>query len=101
MKQYLDSRWIKTKDNKWQFQFLVEWDGYDDHTWEPREQIEKDSEQSKQELGEDEDDFDMEEDFYNKHPDAPKHTDPEKDRFTTVTQWSRRKGKTPLQRTRK
>src|SRR5258708_18018226 len=101
MKQYLDSRWIKTKDNKWQFQFLVEWDGYNNHTWEPREQIERDSEQSKHEVGEDERHFDMEEDFYNKHPDAPKHTDPEGDRSTMVTQRSRQKGKTPIRRTRK
>src|SRR5258708_7722342 len=97
MKQYLDSRWIKTRDNKWQFQFLVEWDGYNDHTWEPREQIEKDSENSKQELGEDERHFDMEEDFYNKHPNAPKHINPEGDRFEWFTQRSRRKGKTPIQ----
>jgi hypothetical protein len=101
MKRYLDSRWIKTKDNSWNFQFLVEWEGYDDHTWESRDQIEKDTKDSKQELGEDDDDFDMEEDFYSKHPDAPHHTDPvsERSEWHTVHR-TRRKGKAPIRRRR-
>jgi hypothetical protein len=98
MKQYLDSRWIKMKDNKWDFQFLVEWEGYDDHTWESREQIEKDARESLQQLGEDDDDFDMEEDYYTKHLDAPHHTDPEAERFEQVASRTRRKGKAPIRR---
>ena len=101
MKQYLDSRWVKTKDKKWEFQFLVEWDGYDDHTWESRDQIEKDAKESKQELGEDEDDFDMEEDFYSKHPDAPHHSDPEAERSEWHSVQKKRKGKAPIRKTRR
>jgi len=78
------------------FQFLVEWEGYDDHTWESREQIEKDAKDSKQELGEDDDDFNLEEDFYSKHPDAPHHADPEKERFEWNQKVKRRKGKAPI-----
>ena len=100
MKRYLDSRWIRTKNKKWIFQFLVEWEGYDDHTWESREQIEQDAKDSKQELGEDEDDFDMEVDFYQKHPDAPHHNDPEKERSEWQQHTKRRKGKAPIRRTR-
>jgi len=101
IKRYLDSRWIKMKDKKWDFQFLVEWEGYDNHTWEPREQIEKDTKDSKQELGDDEDDFDLEEEFYSKHLDAPHHKDLEKERFEWHQKAKRRKGKAPIKQTRK
>jgi len=97
IKRYLDSRWIKMK-NKWDFQFLVEWEGYDDHTWESREKLEEDTRNSKQELGPDEDDFDLEEDFYSKHPDAPHHKDPEKERFISTASRSKRKGKATIRR---
>jgi len=96
IKRYLDSRWIKTKEGKWDFQFLVEWEGYDDHTWESREQIKQDTKESKQELGPDEDDFDLEEDFYSKHPEAPHHNDPEREQFITQATRSKRKGKAPI-----
>jgi len=101
IKRYLDSRWIKMKDKKWNFQFLVEWEGYDDHTWESREQIEKDAKDSKQELGEDEDNFDLEEEFYLKHPDAPHHDDPEKERFKWHQKAKQSKGKAPIKRTKR
>ena len=97
IKRYLDSRWVKTKEG-WDFQFLVEWEGYDDHTWESREKLEADTKESKQELGPDDDDFDLEEDFYSKHPDAPHHNDPENEQFTTQTTRSKRKGKAPIRR---
>jgi len=100
IKRYLDSRWIKTKEKKWNFQFLVEWEGYHNHTWESREQIEKDAKDSKQELGEDEDDFNLEEDFYLKHPDTGHHNDPEKERFEWNQKVKQRKGKAPIRRTR-
>jgi len=96
IRQYLDSRWIKTKNNKWAFQFLVEWEGYDDHTWESREKLEQDTKDLKQELGPDDNDFDLEEDFYSKHPNAPHHENPEGERFTTQTTRSKRKGKAPI-----
>ena len=99
MKQYLDCRWIKMKDKKWQFQFLVEWDRYNNHTWESRNQIEQDTKGSKQELGEDEDNFDMEEDFYSKHPDTPHHNDLEGERSEWHTVQKKRKGKAPIQKT--
>jgi len=98
IKRYLDSRWIKMKNNKWDFQFLVEWEGYEDHTWESREKLEKDTEDSKQELGPDDNDFDLEEDFYLKHPDAPHHEDPEKERFISTASRSKRKGKATIRR---
>ncbi len=100
IKRYLDSRWIKTKNNKWDFQYLVKWEGYDDHTWESREKLEHDTRESKQELGPDDDDFDLEEEFYSKHPEAPHHNDPEKERFITQTSRTRRKGKAPIRRTK-
>ena len=43
-------------------------------TWEDADGI--DSDDGPQVLGEDDDDFDLEEDFYRRHPDAPKRTDP-------------------------
>ena len=95
IKRYLDSRWVKS-GGKWDFQFLVEWEGYDDHTWESRDKLEADTKESKQELGPDDDDFDLEDEFYSKHPDAPHHNDPEMERFVTATTRHRRKGKAPI-----
>jgi len=95
IKRYLDSRWVKM-GNKWDFQFLVEWEGYDDHTWESREKLEADTKESKQEPGPDNDNFDLEEEFYLKHPNAPHHEDPEKERYVTTTTRSKRKGKAPI-----
>jgi hypothetical protein len=66
------------------FKFLVKWVGYPDFTWEERDQIEKDTKDSKQELGEDDDDFDLEEDFYTTHPDAPRPDDPVEKRHLGV-----------------
>ena len=99
IKRYLDSRWVKDK-KEWDFQFLVEWEGYDDHTWESRRKLEQDTKETRQKLGPDDDDFDLEEEFYTKHPDAPHHDDPEAERFITEERKHRRKGKTPIRRRR-
>ena len=100
IKRYLNSRWVKDK-KEWDFQFLVEWEGYDDHTWESRKKLEQDTKETEQKLGPGNDDFDLEEEFYMKHPDAPHHNDPEAERFITEEKKHRRKGKAPIRRRRK
>jgi len=101
MKRYINSRWIRMADGKWNFQFLVEWEGYDNHTWESREQIEKDAQGTEQEPGKDNGDFNMEEEFYLKHPNAPHHNNPILERTEWQKVTKRRKGKAPIWQTRK
>ena len=70
MEKYVDTRWFRN----W-FQFKIRWEGFeeDDDTWEDADDI--DSGDSPQVLEEGDDDFDMEEDFYSRHLDAPRRTD--------------------------
>ena len=71
MEKYVDARWFRNR-----FQFKIRWDGFlEEHdTGEDADGI--DSDDGPRVLGEDDDDFDLEEDFYRKHPDAPRRTDP-------------------------
>jgi len=76
MERYVDSRWIINAIGEWQFQFKVKWDGLENLTWEDRARLNKDAAKTNQQyLCPRDDDFDMEEDFYEKHPDAPHHDD--------------------------
>ena len=71
MEKYVDARWFRNR-----FQFKIRWEGFeeDDDTWEDANDI--DSGNGPRVLEEGDDDFDMEEDFYGRHPDAPRRTDP-------------------------
>ena len=71
MEKYVDARWFRNH-----FQFKIRWDGFSEEhdTWEDTDDI--DSNDGPRILGEDDNDFDLEEDFYRRHPDTPKRTDP-------------------------
>ena len=71
MEKYVDAQWFRNR-----FQFKIQWDGFSEEhdTWEDADGI--DSDDGPWVLGEDNDDFDLEEDFYCRHPDAPKRTNP-------------------------
>ena len=71
MEKYVDTQWFHNR-----FQFKIWWEGFeeDDDTWEDADDI--DSGDGPRVLEEGDDDFDMEEDFYGRHPDAPRRTDP-------------------------
>ena len=71
IEKYLDSRWFRNR-----FQFKIRWEGFtEEHdTWENAEDI--DSDAGPRLIQDGDDDFDLEEDFYHRHPDAPKRTDP-------------------------
>ena len=71
MEKYVDAQWFQN----W-FQFKIQWDGFSEehNTWEDTDGI--DSDDGPQVLGEDDDDFNLEEDFYHRHPDTLKRTDP-------------------------
>jgi hypothetical protein len=61
----------------WVFQFRVKWDGYDNLMWEDHAMLDKDVAKTDHcYLWPGDDDFDMEQEFYNRHPDAPHHDDP-------------------------
>jgi len=80
MEKYTNSRWIDPGKGHWQFQFQVKWDGYDDLTWEDRDTLNKDAAKTDQQyLRPGDNDFDMEADFYEKHPEALHHDDPATD----------------------
>ena len=77
MEQYVDSQWIINTKGKWEFKFKVKWDGYNILTWESCTRLNEDAAKMNQQyLHPGDDDFDMEEDFYEKHPEAPHHNDP-------------------------
>ena len=71
MEKYIDSRWFRNR-----FQFKIRWEGFgEEHdTWENAEDI--DSSDGPRLLEEGDEDFDLEDDFYRRHPNAPKRTDP-------------------------
>jgi len=71
IEKYLDSRWFRNR-----FQFKIRWEGFtEEHdTWENAEDI--DSDAGPRLLQDGDNNFDLEEDFYRRHPDAPKRTDP-------------------------
>ena len=95
--QYINSAWVKNRNGTWTFKYLVKWVGYDnqDATWEPRDKLEADAKDSKQHLGEGDDDFDLEEDFFTRHPDAPRPDDPVNKRerklkpFADLAEWDK------------
>jgi len=69
--KYINARWFRNR-----FQFKIQWEGFskEHDTWENTDDI--DSDEGPRLLQEDDDDFDLEEDFYKRHPDAPRRTDP-------------------------
>ena len=103
MERYTDSRWIET-NSIWTFQFKVKWDGSDTMTWENRDSLNEDAAKTNdQYLRPGDDDFDMEQEFYERHPDAPHHGDPVGKQVNTlgVRQTAhRRKGKAPIRNRR-
>ena len=70
MEKYVDARWFRNR-----FQFKIRWEGYEeeDDTWEDTDDI--DLGEAPRVLEEGDEDFDLEEDFYRRHPDAPRRTD--------------------------
>jgi len=100
MECYVDSWWIINLNREWEFQFKVKWDGYDNLTWENHTRLNIDVARTNQQyLRPGDDDFDMEQEFFERHPEAPHHDDP-------VTEWMntlggrqtvhRCKGKAPI-----
>jgi len=85
---------------EWQFQFKVRWDSLDNLTWESHTRLNKDAAKTNQQyLQPGDDDFDMEEDFYKKHPEAPHHDDPVGERKNALGKRQmvhRRKGKATI-----
>ena len=81
MEKYVNAQWFCNC-----FQFKIRWDGFSEEhdTWEDADGI--DSDDGPQVLGEDNNDFDLEEDFYCRHPDAPRRTDPPTARKQPTTQ---------------
>ena len=76
MEWYVDSRWIINTKGEWEFQFKVKWDGYNVLMWETCSRLNDDAAKMNQQYLQPGDyDFDMEEDFYEKHPDALHHDD--------------------------
>ena len=71
MEKYIDSRWF------WNcFQFKIRWEGFGEehNTWENAEDINSDD--GLRLLQDEDEDFNLEEDFYRQHLNAPKRTDP-------------------------
>ena len=68
--EYVDSQWFHNR-----FQFKIQWEGFveEHNTWENADDI--DSREGPCLLQEGDNDFDLEEDFYKRHPNAPKRTD--------------------------
>jgi hypothetical protein len=71
MEKYIDARWFRNR-----FQFKIRWDGFSEEhdTWENTDDI--DSNKGPQILDEGDEDLDLEVDFYRRHPNAAKRTDP-------------------------
>jgi hypothetical protein len=71
MEKYIDTRWFCN-----QFQFKIQWDRFSEEhdTWENADNI--DSDEGPQILDEGDEDLDLEVDFYRRHPDAARRTDP-------------------------
>jgi hypothetical protein len=71
MEKYIDTRWFWNR-----FQFKIWWDGFskEHNTWENADDI--DSNEGPQILEEGDEDLDLEVDFYWRHPDAARWTDP-------------------------
>jgi hypothetical protein len=71
MEKYINARWFQNR-----FQFKIRWDGFSEEhdTWENADDI--DSDEGPQILDEGSEDLDLEVDFYWRHPDAAKWTDP-------------------------
>jgi len=69
--KYINAQWFCN----W-FQFKIWWEGFlkEHDTWENADDI--NSDEGPHLLQEDNDDFDLEEDFYKRHPDVPQQTDP-------------------------
>jgi hypothetical protein len=71
MEKYIDACWFCNH-----FQFKIRWEGFtrEHDTWENMEDIDSDDGSCLLDAGDD--DFNLEEDFYWRHPDAPRKTDP-------------------------
>ena len=71
IEKYMDAQWFWN-----QFQFKIRWEGFSEEhdTWENTDDI--DLSKGPRLLEEGDEDFDLEEDFYHKHPDAPRRTNP-------------------------
>jgi hypothetical protein len=71
MEKYIDTQWFRNR-----FQFKIRWDGFSEEhdTWEDADDI--DSDEGPQILQEGDEDLDLEVDFYRRHPDTAKRTDP-------------------------
>jgi hypothetical protein len=71
MEKYIDAWWFQNR-----FQFKIWWDGFSEEhdTWENTDDI--DSDEGPQILGEGDEDLDLEVDFYRRHPNAAKWTNP-------------------------
>ena len=71
MDKYIHTQWFHN-----QFQFKIHWEGFeeDDDTWEDADDI--NSGNGPRLLEEGDEDLDLEEDFYCRHLDAPRQTDP-------------------------
>jgi len=104
MEQYVDSQWIINTIREWEFQFKVKWDSYDILTWEARTRLNDDAAKTNQQyLRPGDNDFDMEEEFFEKHPDAPHHDDPIAEQVNALggrQTVHRRKGKAIIRRRR-
>ena len=82
MEKYVDAWWFQN-----QFQFKIQWDGFSEEhdTWEDVDGINSDN--GPWVLQEEDNDFNLEEDFYHRHPDAPKRTDPPAAQRHPARQW--------------
>ena len=71
IEKYIDMQWFQNR-----FQFKISWEGFgEEHdTWETADDI--DSSEGPQLLQEGDEDFNLEEDFYQRHSNTPCHTDP-------------------------
>jgi hypothetical protein len=105
MEKYMDSQWTKDADGEWKFQFKVKWDGYEDLTWEDHTTLDKDVAKTDHcYLRPGDDDFNMEQEFYNRHPGAPHHDNLVTDRVDALVgrrTLHRHKGKPPVRCHRK
>lgn len=76
MERYANLRWVE-RNGKWTFQYRVKWDSTDEMTWEDCDRLNDDmAKMNNQYLCPGDNDFDMEQEFYDQHPDAPRHDDP-------------------------
>ena len=100
MEWYVNSQQIINTIAEWEFQFKVKWDGYNVLTWETHSRLNEDAARMNQQyLQPGDDDFNMEEDFYERHPDAPHHDDPISEQVNALGRWQtvhRCKGKASI-----